>query len=65
MRTPEQLYKYEDKRQKEYYAEFLGLVQELDIPEIKRTKLVTLFEWYGHARAIKSKAYQEMKKTKH
>lgn len=63
-RTTEELYEYETKRQKEYEAEFMDLIQTLNINELKKFKLQSLFEWYGNARAIKSKAYQEMKANK-
>lgn len=61
-RTPQELYDYESKRAKEYEVEFIAALQELELSEIKKYKLQTLFEWYGNARAIKSKAYQELKK---
>ena len=64
MKTPKQLYDYESKRAKEYELELHQTLNDLDIPVIKKFRLITLFEWYGNARAIKSKAYQELKNDK-
>lgn len=63
-RSPAELYEYESKRQKEYEVEFAELIQDLEISSIKKFRLQSLFEWYGNARAIKSKAYQELKLNK-
>ena len=60
-RTPEQLYEYESKRIETYKREFQEALEELDIDLDTYDRLKQLFEWYGHARSIKSKAYQEMK----
>lgn len=63
-RTPTQLYEYESKRIERYKREFQGTLEELDIDVLTYDKLKQLFEWHGHARAIMSKAYQDMKNEK-
>lgn len=63
-RTPQELYDYESKRANKYRREFQEELEELDINQDTYDRLTVLFEWYGHARAIKSKAYQELKQTK-
>jgi len=64
METPFQKYQYESIRIKKYILEFYELVEKLDIDAKTEDKLIQLFTWYGNARAIKSKAYQEMKTAK-
>ena len=63
-RTAEQLYEYETKRAEEYINKLDTIFKTYMLPEDVRHELKTLIEWYGHARAIKSKAYQEMKANK-
>jgi len=63
-RTPTQLYNYESTRIKKYRQEFEDTLDELHIDEATYDKLKQLFEWHGHARAIMSKAYQDMKADK-
>lgn len=64
MKTPFEKYEYESKRIGKYILEFYDLVDELKTDTETENKLLQLFTWYGNARAIKSKAYQEMKKLK-
>lgn len=64
MKTPFEKYEYESKRIRKYILEFYDLVDELKTDTETENKLLQLFTWYGNARAIKSKAYQEMKKLK-
>ena len=61
-RTPEQLYEYETKRIEEYKKQFYSVIYKHNLEDHKL--IMNLFEWYGNARAIKSKAYQEMKANK-
>jgi hypothetical protein len=63
-RTAEQLYEYETKRIEQYLYKLDAIFKTYMLPEDVRHELKTLIEWYGHARAIKSKAYQEMKANK-
>lgn len=64
-RTPKEIYDYESVRIDKYKEEFYEIIETLDNVDLLTTeKLVSLFEWYGHARAIKSKAYQELKQIK-
>ena len=51
-RTPQEIYDYESKRIDEYEQRLEQLFEEI-------TKL---FKWYGNAKSIKSKAYQDLKK---
>mgnify|MGYP005989240827 CR=1 FL=1 len=64
MKTPTDLYNYETKRIERYKKEFNDILASIDIDKATYDKLTKLFDWYGHARAIKSKAYQEMKNEK-
>jgi hypothetical protein len=57
MRTPEELYEYETKRCKEYTTK----IEELIKDHPNKSQILHLVEWYGKAKAIKSKAYQEIK----
>lgn len=64
-RTPKEIYDYESVRIDKYKEEFYEIIETLDNVDLLTTeKLVSLFEWYGNARAIKSKAYQELKQIK-
>ena len=63
-RTAEQLYEYETKRIEQYLYKLDTIFKTYMLPEDIRHELKTIIEWYGHARAIKSKAYQEMKANK-
>lgn len=63
-RTAEQLYEYETKRIDKYTNDFYNTLDTLNIEQQDYDKLCKLFMWYGHARAIKSKAYQDMKANK-
>lgn len=56
-RTPQEIYDYETKRSEEY----LNKLNELIDGHKNEDMIRHLFEWYGKARAIKSKAYQDMK----
>lgn len=60
-RTPQEMYDYESKRIDKYTEEFQEIIEELDITQVIKDKLFNLFLWNGNARAIKSKAYQELK----
>lgn len=61
-RTSKEIYEYESVRIDKYKEEFYDIIETLDNVDLLTTeKLVSLFEWYGNARAIKSKAYQELK----
>lgn len=63
-KNPLNVYLYEEKRINEYKNQFAELVDKLDTSLHNKLTLHKLFDWYGHARAIKSKAYQELKKIK-
>ena len=56
-RTPQEIYDYETKRSEEYLNKLNDLIDGHKNEDMIRH----LFEWYGKARAIKSKAYQDMK----
>lgn len=56
-RTPQEIYDYETKRSEEYLKKLNDLIDGHKNEDMIRH----LFEWYGKARAIKSKAYQDMK----
>lgn len=56
-RTPQEIYDYETKRSEEYLNKLNNLIEGHKNEDMIRH----LFEWYGKARAIKSKAYQDMK----
>jgi hypothetical protein len=64
METSFEIYEYETKRIKKYIAEYYDLVDTINVETKTKDKLHKLFVWYGNARAIKSKAYQEMKQLK-
>lgn len=59
-RTPQEIYDYETKRSEEYLNKLNNLIEGHKNEDMIRH----LFEWYGKARAIKSKAYQDMKVNK-
>ena len=59
-RTPQEIYDYETKRSEEY----LNKLNELIDGHKNEDMIRHLFEWHGKARAIKSKAYQDMKVNK-
>jgi hypothetical protein len=63
-RTAEELYEYETNRIEKYLYKLDTIFKTYMLPDDVRYELKTLIEWYGHARAIKSKAYQEMKANK-
>jgi hypothetical protein len=62
-RTPQEIYDYESKRIDEYEAKLMALLEELKLNPDVQDRIISLWNWNGHARAIKSKAYQDMKKT--
>jgi len=63
-RTPKEIYEYESRRIDEYEDKLKSLLDDLKLnPNVEET-IWGLWNWYGHARAIKSKAYQDMKKIK-
>lgn len=62
-RTPRELYDYETKRIDKYLAEMSDIINNNIKNDVDADRLNHLIEWYGNARAIKSKAYQEMKMT--
>ena len=64
MEKPFEIYEYETKRIKKYIDEFYDEINKLNVDTQTENKLLKLFVWYGNARAIKSKAYQEMKQLK-
>lgn len=53
----QRIYEYESGRIKSYEDRFMELIKGSD----NEHELLNLFMWYGNARAIKSKAYQEKK----
>jgi len=63
-RTPQEIYDYESKRIDEYEDKLMALLEELKLKPEVHDRIISLWNWYGHARAIKSKAYQDMKKIK-
>lgn len=63
-RTPRELYDYETKRIDKYLVEMSDIINNNIKNDVDADRLNHLIEWYGNARAIKSKAYQEMKMTK-
>lgn len=64
-KTSKQVYEYENNRIKKYNERFEEILEELDAEDAVKDELLKLYKWNGHARAIKSKAYQEMKASKH
>ena len=62
MKTPQEIYDYERSRITGYEDRFEAIITGLAIPDETRSELMKLFTWNGNARAIKSKAYQEMKR---
>jgi len=60
-RTPRQLYDYEKARISGYEDRFEQILIGLAISDELREEMMRLFVWNGNARAIMSKAYQEMK----
>lgn len=62
-RTPQEIYEYESKRIDGYEEKFMALLDELKLNPETQDKIISLWNWNGHARAIKSKAYQDMKKN--
>ena len=63
MRTPRELYDYESKRIDNYLEQIDEIINNDVKSDDASRKLKHLIKWYGNARAIKSKAYQEMKMT--
>ena len=63
-RNPEELYLYESMRIDKYTQEFQDTLDNSDLNQFTKDRLLQLFLWNGNARAIKSKAYQELKKQK-
>jgi len=61
MKTRER-YIFHKEKLKEYQKDFYELVQDLDITELKKLRLETLFECYGYSRTMQSKEYQQLKK---
>jgi hypothetical protein len=61
-RTPKEIYEYETSRITGYEDKFEAIITGLAIPDETRAELMKLFIWNGNARAIKSKAYQELKR---
>ena len=64
MKSPIEIYKYENKRIKKYKKDFNEIIESLDVDSEIKDELTKLFTWYGNASSIKSKAYQEMKQFK-
>lgn len=62
MKTAKEKYQRHLKRTKEYEQEFRTLTQSLEISSLSKEKLLLLFEWFGHSRAMQSKEYQQLKK---
>ena len=62
MKTPQQIYDYESKRIDKYTEDFHDIVNLLDVSDDVKEDLKSLYLWNGNARAIKSKAYQDLKK---
>lgn len=60
-RTPKQLYDYEKTRISGYEDRFEQILIGLAISDELREEMMRLFVWNGNARAIMSKAYQDMK----
>jgi hypothetical protein len=60
-RTPQQIYDYESMRIQEYNQKLEIILNMINNDDLK-DEIKKLFKWYGNARAIKSKAYQEIKK---
>ena len=61
MKTPQEIYNYESKRIDKYTEEFETILNSLSVHEDVKENMRKLFVWNGHARAIKYKAYQELK----
>lgn len=61
MTKSEKIYQYETVKIKKYRAKLSALLDQLSPTNEQKEEIVKLFEWNGNARAIKSKAYQEMK----
>lgn len=61
MKTPQEIYDYESRRIDKYTEDFNDLVNMLDVSDDVKDDLKNLYIWNGNARAIKSKAYQDMK----
>jgi phosphopantetheine adenylyltransferase len=55
------IYNYEAKRIAKYKVRLESLLNRLDLSKEDREEIERLFTWNGAARAIMSKAYQEMK----
>lgn len=64
MKSPIEIYKYENKRIKKYKKDFNEIIESLDVDSEVKDEMLKLFIWYGNASSIKSKAYQEMKTFK-
>lgn len=64
LKDAQKIYDYESKRIEGYKKDFEEAINNLDIIAPMKRKLKETFEWYGNARAIKSKAYQTIKKLK-
>jgi hypothetical protein len=62
-RTPRELYDYEINRIDKYLVEMDEIINNAVKSDDASNRLKHLIEWYGNARAIKSKAYQDMKMT--
>lgn len=63
-RTSQELYDYESKRIQKYLEEIDKIIDYGIDSDKTANRLKHLIKWYGNARAIKSKAYQELKKQK-
>jgi len=63
-RTPQDWYAYQTERIDRYEEKFHNILENSELDYETREELEKLFTWYGNARAMKSKAYQEMKTNK-
>ena len=62
-RTAKELYNYEVKRINNYLEEIDEIINNSVKSDDASDRLKHFIQWYGNARAIKSKSYQEMKMT--
>lgn len=61
--TASERYEYQKNRGNGYEEKFEDKIFGLNISTEEKYELLELFAWYGNSRAMKSKAYQEMKLT--
>jgi hypothetical protein len=62
--TAKERYKEYSVKVKEYETDFLKLVQDLDISELKKLRLETLFSCFGYTKGLQCQEYNNLANKK-